>query len=201
MTVPVREARPQPATSPRRSRSRLGRIALIVVAALLLTWLAWAIRIVIFPAHDAIEPADAIVVIGPVDDWREDLAYELVDEGVADTVAFTSSRAEEPDDYCSPRSPDVHVECFVPDPYTTQGEATWVRGAARERGWERVVVITMDAHIERARFIFQNCVDGVEVLFPAEPEPDYSFERLAHQFAYQTGAWAKAVFVTPGCAE
>jgi hypothetical protein len=180
---------------------RIGRLIIAVVAALLLAWLAFAVRVVIFPTHDHPEPADAIVVIGPVDDWREDLAYELVDQGIADTVTFTSFRASEPDDFCTPRSPDVRVECILPDPYTTQGEATWVRDAARERGWERVVVITMDAHIERARFIFQNCVDGVEVLFPAEPEPDYSFERLAHQFAYQTGAWAKAVFVTPGCAE
>lgn len=185
----------------RGTRRRVFVIAVFALAVLFLAWLAFAIKIVLFPTHDAVGEADAIVAIGPVEEWREDYAYELAAAGVADTIVFTASNKELSDEHCEPRSTGADVECFYPDPFTTQGEATWVREQAAERGWDSVVVITMDAHIERARYIFDGCVGDLDVRFPAPPSPNRDIGHVLYQFAYQTFAFAKAVFVTPGCAD
>ena len=123
-----------------------------------------------------------------------------MDQGLANVVAFTSNKSHLPDDYCAPVRPEVDTICYVPDPYTTQGEAASVGHRPPTRGWERVIVITMNPHIDRARFIFERCVDDsldVRVTGRANPDQDVGF--VLYQFAYQIGAFFKAAFVTPGC--
>lgn len=185
----------------RRRARRITLIALATIAALFIAWLAFAIRIVMFPTQDAIEPADVIIVIGPTTQWRQDYAKQLSDEGFADTVALMTSSKELDNNYCARGAMAAETICFYPDPFTTQGEATWVREQADARGWESIIVITMDAHIERARFIFAQCLgDKVNVAFPGQPDNNLGMRHTLYNFAYQTIAWAKAVFVTPGCA-
>ncbi|GGH41114.1 YdcF family protein [Microbacterium album] len=183
-----------------RRRRRYVGVALAVAGVMLLAWAAFGIRIVLFPQHDPVERSDAIVVLGPVPEWRQDMAAELVDEGLADTVAYTSFTHSLSEAYCDPIRPGVETLCYKPDPLTTQGEAAWVKDQAAQRGWERVIVITMDSHIERSRFIFNNCVgDDLEVDVTGRRNPSEDLEFLVWQFFYQTFAFAKAVFVTPGC--
>lgn len=185
----------------RRRARRITLIALATIATLFITWLAFAIRIVVFPTQDVAEPADAIVVIGPTTQWRQDYAKRLADDGIADTVALMTSSTDLDNAYCAPGAIAPETICFRPDPFTTQGEATWVRDQAEARGWDSIVVITMDAHIERARFIFAQCLgDDVKVAFPGQPDNSLDLRHTLYNFAYQTVAWAKAIFITPGCA-
>jgi uncharacterized SAM-binding protein YcdF (DUF218 family) len=52
------------------------------------------------------------------------------------------------------------VVCFHPDPYSTRGEARFVAGLMKRRGWKHVVVVTSRYHVLRARMDFRRCVDG-----------------------------------------
>lgn len=160
--------------------------------------LALAIRLVALPRYDDVTAADAIVIIGPVDPWRVDLAERLVDEGVSDVVAMTALGRDR--SYCDWHRADVETMCFAPSPTTTQGEAIWTKQQIAEHGWDSVVVITVDTHVERTRFIFRSCIrDDAAVAVIGQPPPDAGWSFYSQQIPYQIGGFLKALFVTPGC--
>lgn len=75
-----------------------------------------------------------------------------------------------------PDRPAVDVRCVVPDPLTTSGEAATVTALAADQGWDRIVVVTSDYHVTRARWLFGACVEqqapSLEVLWVVgETEP------------------------------
>lgn len=76
----------------------------------------------------------------------------------------------------APRSPDVAVRCVVPDPLTTAGEAATITALAAAQRWQRVVVVTSDYHVTRARRLFTRCAErqapALELVWVAgETEP------------------------------
>ena len=179
---------------------RRALIAAALVVVLIVAWLAVAVRAVVFPHYDEVGAADAIVVLGPVDRWRVEMARDLVDEGVADTVAMSSFTHDLSEPFCDWEGTDVETVCYTPAPSTTQGEAQWVKQQAAARGWERVIVITVGFHVERARYIFEGCLDeSISVAVTGRPQPGATPDVYVRQTLYQSGGFLKAAFVTKGC--
>ncbi|MCS5716755.1 YdcF family protein [Herbiconiux sp. CPCC 205763] len=147
----------------------------------------------VFPTVDQPERADAIVVLGPPKATRIALAEKLVSEGYAETILIsvppTSRFSASSLPACTYPPAGADVTCFLADPFTTQGEARFVRAQAQENGWNKVLVITSTPHVYRARLIFDRCIDGA--LFVADPR-NLSLGDWIYQYLYQTGAMLKA---------
>jgi uncharacterized SAM-binding protein YcdF (DUF218 family) len=108
--------------------------------------------------------ADAIVVLAGGEDHRLDEGLRLWRRGVAPTLVISDGRKpgwDRANRLC--RAP--RVRCFVPDPYSTRGEARW----AAEQGWDSLVVVTSTYHLRRSRILFERCLDGRVTLRGAEP--------------------------------
>ncbi len=147
------------------------------------------------PAHDEPADVDAVLVLGPPTDARMEIAWQMIDGGLADHLLVsldpwlpegTFPLAEAACAY-----PGDLVACTKPDPFTTRGEAQWLRDEAAANSWDSVAVITFTPHISRSRMIVQNCFEG-EVLMVEESSglaPHY----WAYQYAYQSAATVKAL--------
>jgi uncharacterized SAM-binding protein YcdF (DUF218 family) len=55
------------------------------------------------------------------------------------------------------------VLCVHPVPYSTRGEAETVGRIADARGWRRVVVVTSEYHVRRARLLFDRCLGAARI--------------------------------------
>lgn len=165
----------RPSPRVRRSGSVLGVLLLVVLASLPL----FVVPSVDAPADLRSEPVDAVVVLGGGQGERLGRAVGLLPRlpepapGLLLSVPYPAPVLE-----CGalPTLPDVEVECVVPQPLTTAGEAATVVALAAERGWQRLVVITSDYHVTRARRLFTRCAEtlapGLAVLWvAAETEP------------------------------
>ena len=64
---------------------------------------------------------------------------------------------------CHRKAP-YEVLCVRPKPFSTRGEAETVERLASERGWRRIVVVTSDYHVRRARMLFDRCLGASRVL-------------------------------------
>ena len=103
-------------------------------------------------------------------------------------------RAEELCD--SPDAWGFTVICDQPDPFTTRGEARWLRTLAVDHAWESVAVITIRPHLTRTRVIMERCWGGdIAYLDSGESlDPWY----WAYHFLYQAAGFAK-VALQRGC--
>ena len=91
----------------------------------------------------------------------------LVAAGVADTLVISDGRAAgwvEGNELC-----ETDAVCFLPDPYSTQGEARWIAAEAERRGWDSIVVVTSTYHVRRARVVVERCYEGGLAVVGAEP--------------------------------
>ncbi|WP_414171324.1 hypothetical protein [Clavibacter tessellarius] len=88
------------------------------------------------------------------------------------------------------------VTCDTPSPFTTQGEARYLRDKSEENGWTSAIVITWTPHVTRTELLFDRCFDGD--LMVVEDPVDFSLRQWISQYTYQSGAFVKAL-VTPGC--
>jgi uncharacterized SAM-binding protein YcdF (DUF218 family) len=148
---------------------------------------------------DALQKADAIVVLGGEHDGREDYAIGLARDGWAPTVVLSNPY---PDDdlimqrVCTGQGGGIEVLCERPDPVTTRGEAEMMHRLAAERSWSKIIVVTWRYHMPRARWIFRQCFspDPNIVVMQAVPR-QYDFSVLHWEFvyAYQDIAFAKAL--------
>lgn len=167
-------------------------MCLVALGVLLAVWLLVCVRYIVHPVVDKVEHVDALYVLGP--SWeRMPRALELADSGVTDVIVSTTTINWDgdvaPEEYCD-RAGEVRVICVVPEPYTTQGEMRMLSEMAREKGWHRVAVMTMTAHVSRARLWADRCVGvPVDVWEFQQPETPLGW---AYQFLYQTGGWVKA---------
>jgi hypothetical protein len=135
--------------------------------------------------------ADVLLVLGPPEPWRIRWAEELVDRGVAGALLISV-----PDPHRVAACREAGVTCFVPDPFTTRGEARFLRAAMTEHGWRTADVITATPHGERARFSLGRCVArGAQVVGRA---PGTSVPWWAFQYLYQMVGWVRAV-TQSGC--
>jgi uncharacterized SAM-binding protein YcdF (DUF218 family) len=183
-------------------RRRLIRwIVLGVTAAVILTWLIGGYFVVVSPVTNRLEPADAIVVLGPPDsDGRTDYAIELAERHYAPVVAISveSNLQQALKGACNGRAPSgITAMCFQASPETTQGEARQIKAYAAEYGWKRIIVVTSSYHVSRARLIVQRCFKG-QVLMESPPV-GHSIATIAYQYLYQSAGYVKALTITTGC--
>ena len=129
-------------------------IAAFVVASLVLF---------VFPrqGHPAAHSADAVVVLSGTFSGRIDKGLELMRRRVAPLLVisgWSDPRYHRAARYCRrPRAWPFRVSCFMPEPYSTRGEAEEIARRARAGGWREVVVVTSTYHVTRARMLFQRC--------------------------------------------
>lgn len=135
----------------------LGVVFLLVAAAVTLIPL---VRMVRNPEFDTTpDRADAVFVFAG-ESARLELALELIDQGVSDTLVVSLGRIEPLiAERCGSMSP-VEVLCPEPQESNTRGEARMFGALARERGWGNVVAVTGDYHGARARMLLDRCLDG-----------------------------------------
>ncbi|MDN4475400.1 hypothetical protein QQX09_05960 [Demequina sp. SYSU T00192] len=156
----------------------------------------------VFPAHDEPRAVDAVYVIGPPTEARMELAEEMVADGLTDTIIVSLDddpdirrRWDEATAVCE-EPQDFTVYCSMPDPFTTRGEARWMRDLIEENGWDAVGVVTMAPHLTRTRVIMERCWDG-DLAYLDSHETMSPFV-WAYQYLYQTAALIK-VGLEDGC--
>ena len=103
----------------------------------------------VFPVQEAPAKSDVIFVIGPASQWRLSWAEELIAKRVSDTLMISVSEPKGAPE-CN-EDLGFGVLCHHPEPFTTRGEARWLRDEMRENGWTTATVITMTPHVTRTR--------------------------------------------------
>ncbi|QQG96042.1 YdcF family protein [Mycobacteroides chelonae] len=190
---------PSVPTADRRPRWRR-RVLLAVIAIAVLTtgFVTAGWRVYMHPQTDPLRPADAIVVLGGTPYERFDVGLDLAKRGYAPYLLIaqsTGANDRNMDKYCKGHF-TFTVSCFIPDPWTTEGEAQEIRAKAQELGWHHIIVITFTPHVSRARYIVGKCFDG-ELTMVASPAPS-GVAFWSWMFVRQSGSYVKA-FLTPGC--
>ena len=153
---------------------------------------------------DAVSHADAVIVLGGEHDGREAFGIGLAKQLSARAVVLSDPyRLNDPvmHTMCRARRDGVEVICETPTPSTTRGEAQMVQRLAAEHGWHRIVVVTWQYHLVRARYIFSRCepIPGGTVDFVAVQRPyDMSVAAWHYLFFYQVVSLGKAA-LQGGC--
>jgi uncharacterized SAM-binding protein YcdF (DUF218 family) len=170
-------------------RTVVGLVVLVVALA------AAGYPVFVRPQVDPPRPADAILVLGGTASAKRYLTgLELAERGLAPTLVVSNPyRPADPilDGLCARSQARFEVQCFVPDPRTTLGEARRLRRLADERGWRTVIVVTSTSHISRARYIIGKCFDGELVMVDAPSR--LNVLGWAWIYAYHTAGYAKSV--------
>jgi uncharacterized SAM-binding protein YcdF (DUF218 family) len=123
----------------------------------------------LWPEEDELPArADAIVVLSGGSGERVGEGVRLWRAGVAPVLALSNGRAEDEDE-ATRHCDRPGVECFVPEPFSTQGEARWIAREARRRGWGSVVLVTSTYHLRRARMIVDRCFEGELAAVGSQP--------------------------------
>ncbi len=180
-------------------------LAILAVVGIIAATVAGASGYVLFtrPHSDPLTKADAIIVLGGENDGRLQYGLDLARRGYADTVVLSNSYLDKPADLpdfqraCTSGTQTITVICFVPDPFTTRGEAMYTAELAWARHWTHVIVVSWNYHTVRARYVFHQCFDGEVTMHPVPRAYDFAPWRWALVYAYQYAALMKAVAV--GC--
>ncbi|MEV6768619.1 YdcF family protein [Nocardia sp. NPDC051030] len=184
-----------------RRNGRPRRLPWVLLAVCLLIGAAAGAGIPVYaqPQIDQLRRADAVFVLGGEGFARYPYGLSLGAAGWAPTVVLSNPYGTDNDwltRTCQTRQTGFELECFVPDPPTTKGEARQLRRLAAERGWQTVIVVTFRPHISRARYIVEQCFDG-DLVMTASPA-QLPWYRWVYAFGYQTVGYARAA-LQPGC--
>ena len=180
-----------------RSLRRRWRIA--VVLGVLLVLIIAGLPVYVFPRVDPLRRADAIFVLGGHGYERYPYALELAETGLAPHVVMSNPAGAEDiwlTDLCAHQRYSFTVQCFVPDPATTKGEAQELGELAARNHWETVIVVTFRPHISRARYIMRRCYAGNLIM--AESPAEISASYWAWTYVYQTAGYLRTL-TQPGC--
>ncbi|WP_083897699.1 YdcF family protein [Nocardia vinacea] len=152
----------------------------------------------VHPQTDPLRHADAIVVLGGTAYERFDVGLALAERGYAPQLLISRSTGEDDsvmDRYCAPRF-EFTVSCFVPDPWTTDGEAREIARRASLYGWRHIIVVTYTPHVSRARYIVGKCFHG-ELTMVASPSDD-GLKFWTWMYIRQSAGYVRAFF-SRGC--
>ncbi|QDP81432.1 YdcF family protein [Nocardia otitidiscaviarum] len=171
---------------------------LVVLVALVVGIGVAGVPVFVHPQVDPLRPADAIVVLGGTAYERFDLGLRLARQGYAPELVISRSTGIDDhvmDRYCDGTF-DFRVSCFVPDPWTTQGEAQEIARRADTGHWRHIIVITYTPHVSRARYIVGKCFrdELTMVASPADSGPLF----WAWMYVRQSAGYVRA-FLQPGC--
>jgi hypothetical protein len=180
--------------NPRRTNKHIVRRVMIVLAALVVLAGAALVAQIRYPHLDAVQKADAIVVLGEPDVPALARAQQLLDSGVSDNLLLIIPFGAPPQ--CGAPPAGVHVFCVIPDPLTTRGDARAIREIAGRHHWNRLVVVTWTSHVSRSRTLIDRCFKGT-VMMTSYPT-GYSTADWLKEFAHQTAGYVK-VAAAPTC--
>ncbi|WP_420176046.1 hypothetical protein [Luteococcus sp. OSA5] len=163
-----------------------------VVVLLLALLMLFAWRVVYRPHYDAVpdEPVDALLVLGPLEPWRLELAEQWMQQGKARNLVLSTPTLPQDAVHCEPPH-EWPTYCFPPEPSTTRGEAVGLKRLAEEHGWQSMAVLTIDFHAARTRFIFERCLGHPVPVVGRHLEIPQRF--LRYHVAYQLGGFAKEI--------
>jgi uncharacterized SAM-binding protein YcdF (DUF218 family) len=131
-------------------------IAVALVGAIV--WLALTVALFYRPPEQRARRADAVVVLGGRSEPdRLQLGLRLMRAGVAPVLVVSAPPEDSP--LCSGKA-SFQVVCFMPDPFTTRGEAEMVGRLAAKHGWRSLAVATSNYHVVRARMLIERCFHG-----------------------------------------
>ena len=168
----------------RRSAIAAGILAVAVALA--------GLPVYVFPPTAEPSPADLVYVIGPPVQSRTELQTRLLDEGLAPrgliSVSPPTGSAAASD---VPACRDPRITCLTPEPFTTSGEALLLDRYAADHGVGSTIVITFTPHVARTRYIFGTCYPGEVTVIAVDPH--LTPWEWVYQYAYQTGAFVKAI--------
>ncbi|MGH9107166.1 MAG: YdcF family protein [Acidimicrobiales bacterium] len=171
----------------RRSFWAAGGLVVALVAAL-------SAKLFVWPAQDPLEGAhaDAIVVLGGPGP-RLRVALQLAKEHAAPVMLISVPSVR----WRCPRVavPGVRVQCFRPDPFSTQGEARYAAEQARLHHWDSLIVVSSVPQATRARLRIKRCFGGTVKVVAARP----SLAGWAYGVVYEWGALAKALVWQRSC--
>jgi uncharacterized SAM-binding protein YcdF (DUF218 family) len=151
-------------------------------------------RLFVWPPVNSPQKADAILVMAG-DGPRVQNALALVREGYAPLLVVSGGIAY-PRGLCGSTYYGARVICFVPQPYTTQGEAEFFGRLAEKDHLDSVIVVSGRAQTVRARLRLTRCFNGKVLMDPA---PASSFWSGAYLVFYEWGALLKALTLQRSC--
>ncbi|AYJ48177.1 YdcF family protein [Rhodococcus sp. P1Y] len=170
----------------------------LVAAVLAVIGVLAGLPVYVFPQVDELRAADAVIVLGGSPYERFEYGIDLAEQGYAPRVVLSNSVGPE-----DPRMQQicggdysVEVECFVPSPWSTRGEAEEIERLSLENGWNHIIVVTYTPHLSRARFIVEECYSG-ELTMAASPTHQSAIQWV-ESYIYQTAGYAKAL-LSPSC--
>lgn len=200
-------ARRRPSPPSRAVRWALA-VGVAVVLVLLGVGVSRAAWLTTHPEPEQPDRVDALLVLYSRPQVYE-AALEAIDRGVADRVFVSAHLGPDgfqtlcgPPGVRDPRADGAVVECFAPDPVTTQGEVMHAADRMRELGLEHLGVLTFPQHVERARILAERCLPPEEgtvsllMFTPRQTSPVWELR----QDVYGTLAFGK-VWATPDCAD
>ncbi len=139
----------------------------VVVAGLLLTYVTFVRPV----PRDKVQRADVVVVLAG-ESSRLDTGLRLMQQGVASALVISNGNAKgwkAANILCSTRQPFV-VLCPKPSSDSTGGEAKTISHLARENNWNRMVLVSSNYHLRRARTLFNRCYRGELRVYSSEPD-------------------------------
>lgn len=169
-----------------RWRNALGALSIAV---------AFDLCVFMFPPADSPKAADLVVILGP---WQQhsrvatgaELAHRFPG---TDLLISVYDLRECPLLRRMTQVPDAF--CFVPNPFTTRGEARAAADFARAHNDRSMTVVTTGDQLVRAGVRFKRCFDGPVRLAEADATLEFRFARLA----YQNAAMVKALVLERSC--
>lgn len=179
-------------------RPRVARVMTAAASAGALL-LASSAALFVWPPEDDPRRADAIVVFAGGGE-RMALARDLAGSGLAPvTVVSNPGAAHTVDEgYAECREGGfpypTPVECFVPDPRTTRGEARHIAALAEARGWSSLLLVVSDDQVVRAKLLLERCFDGDVQVSGTSPSAS-----PATRAAYEWAALGRALLLRRGC--
>jgi uncharacterized SAM-binding protein YcdF (DUF218 family) len=180
------------AVRPGHHRRRL-RIALTLLASLLIVFALVSARLFIWPAQGMPAHVDAIIMFAGSDD-RLGTALQLAKEHRAPVLVISRGR-EGYGAPCPRVTLKVKLICFDPDPPNTRGEAEFAGRLARQDHWKSLVLVTGRFQVTRARLLMSQCFGGLIYVVPVS----LAWSEWPVRFAYEWGALAKALILHQAC--
>lgn len=165
-------------------------VGALIVVGLLVTAGVGAVRVA-RPTMVAVEHADAVLVHAS-GKARLDAGLELVRSGVAPVLVVSDAGEDYGrgsgflESFCGREEP-FEVICRVPEPNSTIGEARAFGALARQRGWERVAVVTSRDHLARARLAVDQCTDAEVLPVAADPGASPDLRKVRDEWLRAAG--------------
>ena len=176
----------------RVTRRRVLTAQLVLLVSLLL---AADLAIFVWPPADPPRRTDLVVVLGP---WQQ-LSRPATGAALVRRFPGTRLLISVFDMGECPRlramTADPQADCFVPDPFTTRGEARAAAAYAREHHLRSTTMVTTADQLVRGGLRFGRCLDGPVRVVEAGSSLFFRLVRLA----YQNAAMVKALLFERGC--